>query len=85
MAKRYDVYSGEELVLEIEDAPGVLVSTSAPPPVPGSEPPAHPFLTGTAYVATEEHHLRELLEQSSSTSDYIQRLESDGYRVVEKP
>lgn len=84
MAKRYDVYSGDDLALEIEDTPGPLVSISAPPPPPGSTPAPHPFLTGTAHLALEEHHLRQLLDQSSNTADYLKRLEADGYRVVER-
>jgi hypothetical protein len=83
VANRYEVYAGNDLVLEVEDSPGPLISTSAPPPPPGTEPPPHPFLTATAYVATEEHRLRELLNQSTSTADYVQRLESEGYRVVQ--
>lgn len=83
MTKRYEVYADDELVLEVEDSPGPLISTSAPPPVPGEEPAPHPFLTATAYVATQEHHLREVLDQSTSTSDYVERLEKEGYRVVE--
>lgn len=83
MPKRYEVFSGDELVLEVEDSPGPLISTSAPPPVPGEEPAPHPFLSATAYVATEEHHLREVLGQATSTSDYVERLQKEGYRVVE--
>lgn len=84
MATTYEVYAGEDRVLEIADTPGALVSISAPPPPPGVEPPPHPFLSATAYVATEESRLREILNGSASTSDYVERLRAAGYTVIEK-
>jgi len=85
MPDRYTVRCDGEVVLEIVDEPGALVSLSAGPPPPGSTSPPHAFLSGTAYVVTEEHSLRQILLASSSTADYIERLRAKGYEVVEKP
>lgn len=86
MPKRYTVLSDDVPVLEIVDEPGALVSISAPPPPPDQPlPPPHPFLSATALVATEEHRLRQILLESSSTDDYVERLRAAGYRVDPKP
>ena len=83
MAKRYDVYWGEELVLQIVDEPGLLVSRVAPPPPPGTALPMHPFLSATALVPEHEERLREVLDSSSSLTEYLSELASLRYTVVE--
>ena len=83
MAKRYDVYWGQELVLQIVDEPGLLVSRVAPPPPPGTALPMHPFLSATALVPEHEGRLREVLDSSSSLTEYLSELAALGYTVVE--
>lgn len=84
--RRFKVYKGEVLELEIVDRPGPLVSNSAPPPVPGSTPPPpHPFLSATAFVATDEGELRKLLDASSSLEEFLGKLRAKGLRVEEVP
>jgi hypothetical protein len=81
VANHYTVLADDVAVLQIVDEPGPLISTSAPPPLPGQEPPPHQFLTATALVATEEHRLRQILLESTSTDDYLERLRAGGYTV----
>ena len=84
--RKFKVYKGEVLELEIVDRPGPLVSNSAPPPVPGSPPPPpHPFLSATAFVATDEGELRKLLDASSSLEEFLGKLRAKGLRVEEAP
>lgn len=72
------VFSGDQLVLSVSDTPGVLLSTAAPGP---DGPPLHPFLTGQAHDPFSEGRLAELLGESGSYPDFLQRLENAGYRV----
>jgi hypothetical protein len=84
--KRFEVYRGDTLELDVTDTPGPLVSTSAPPPVPGApSPKPHPFLSASAHVAADEGALRALLDQSHSTAEFLEKLRAAGYRVVEVP
>ncbi len=84
--RRFKVYKGDVLELEIVDRPGLLMSNSAPPPVPGSPPPPlHPFLSATAFVATDEGELRKLLDASSSLEEFLGKLRAKGLRVEEVP
>jgi hypothetical protein len=83
MARRYDVYWEQELVLQIVDEPGLLISRVAPPPPPGTALPTHPFLSATALVPEHEERLRETLNSSSSLTQYLSELASLGYRIVE--
>ena len=81
--RHFQVFKGEVLVLEIADTPGPLISTAAPPPPPGAKLARHPFLSASAYVATEEDRLRRLLDASHSTDEYLDKLRAADYRVVE--
>jgi len=73
-----------DLLLDIEDRPGILTSTSAPPPKPWDEPTLHPFLSGSAYNPSHEGRLRTLLDQSKSFDDYVERLRAAGYQIEEQ-
>src|SRR5581483_10126435 len=74
----YTVYKGSRAVLEIIDRPGPLTSTaSRPPNMPAVQ---HPFLTGSALSAPDENDLSRLLKASTSTADYLKKLEAAGYR-----
>ena len=79
-AARYRVYAGEHLALSITDEPGALVSSSSPSARPG-EVQQHPFLTAAAHLSAIEGELRKLLDQSTSTADFLERLTAAGYRV----
>jgi len=82
--RKFRVYKGDVLELEIIDRPGPLVSTSAPPPVPGAPPPPdHPFLSATAFVATDEGELRKVLDESKSLDEFLTKLRARGLRVVD--
>jgi len=75
----YVVYKGERPVLKIIDRPGTLTSTALPPP--GVLPPRHPFLTATALAPAEEGRLRQILEISVNTSDFLDKLRRAAYIV----
>jgi hypothetical protein len=84
-ARKLDVFRDGTLVLTVRGEPGPLVSVSAPPPLPGEELPAHPFLSASAYVPEYEDELRRALDASADLDDYVARLRAAGYRVAEDP
>ena len=69
------------LALELVERPGPLVSTSAPPPLPGQEPPPHPFATATAFVAEWEGELGGLLRAAPDLDAFLAAVEPLGYTV----
>lgn len=77
--RRYQVLKNGQLVLEVVDVPGPLVSTAILPP--GMQPVQHPFLTATARAAFEESALREILDRSTTFDDFLRRLTEGGYVV----
>jgi hypothetical protein len=79
-AARYRVYAGDRLALSITDEPGALVSSASPSARPG-EVQEHAFLTAAAHLAAIEGELRKLLDRSTSTADFLERLTAAGYRV----
>ena len=78
----YMVFKGETPVLQVVDKPGIVLSTALPPP--GWKPPKHPFLTASASKPSEEHRLKQILDASTSTADFLRKLEEAGYRVRRK-
>lgn len=75
----WSVFRDGREVLRYEEKPGPLVGTALPPP--GSTPPRHPFLSGSALEASEEDALRRLLERSTTAEEFKRALESAGYVV----
>jgi hypothetical protein len=71
------------LALELVDRPGPLVSTSAPPPLPGQAPPDHPFATATAFVAEWEGELGALLRATPDLEAFLAAVTSLGYTIEE--
>lgn len=71
------------LALELVDRPGPLVSTSAPPPLPGQAPPDHPFVTATAFVAEWEGELGALLRATPDLEAFLAAVTSLGYTIEE--
>jgi hypothetical protein len=71
------------LALELLGRPGPLVSTSAPPPLPGQAPPPHPFATATAFVAEWEGELGTLLRGSPDLDAFLAAVGPLGYTVEE--
>ena len=76
---RWKVYDGSQLILEVSDVPGPIISTAAPPP--GLKPVTHPFLSATARSAPYEHRLREILNASKDALDFLSRLRAVGFEV----
>ena len=81
--RRYRLWRDGRLALELADRPGPLVSTSAPPPLPGQEPPLHPFATATAFVAEWEGELGTLLRGSPDLDAFLAAVTPLGYTVEE--
>ncbi|MDO9454719.1 hypothetical protein [Nocardioides sp.] len=80
-APAYRVYRDDELVLDVADEPGILVSTSAPPPLPGQGPVTHAFATASFYSATTEGELGALLRGAASMDAFLDAVREAGYRV----
>ena len=82
MAKTHawQVYDRDDLILDLSDTPGPLMSTAALPP--GVAPKQHPFLTATAHSALHESKLRDLLDASKSVPDFLKHLADAGYSVM---
>ncbi len=72
------------LALDLIEVPGILVSTSAPPPLPGQGPDVHPFATATAYVAEWEGELGSLLRTAADLDAFLAAAVPLGY-VIEEP
>ncbi len=85
VARRWRVFEGEQLVMEVSDVPGPLISTAAPPP--GLRPVMHPFLTAASRSAHHEHRLKAILDTATSTADFLDKLRAAGFVVqpVEPP
>ncbi|GGY74977.1 hypothetical protein ASD97_34365 [Streptomyces sp. Root63] len=79
--RSYRLLQGERLALEIRGEPGVLVSTSAPPPLPGTPPVTHPFATANFRLAEAEGELGALLRESSDTDAFLEAADRAGYRI----
>ena len=79
--RQFRLYRDGRLALDIRNEPGILVSTSAPPPLPGHEPATHPFATGTAYVAEWEGELGTMLRAATSMEDFLEAARAAGYEV----
>jgi hypothetical protein len=71
------------LALDVVETPGILVSTSAPPPLPGQAPATHPFATATAYVAEWEGELGEMLRAAPDLDAFLAVASARGYAVEE--
>ena len=81
--RRYRLWREGRLALELTDQPGILVSTSAPPPIPGQGPVTHPFATATAHVAEWEGQLGTLLREAADLDEFLAAVGVLGYTVEE--
>lgn len=81
MTTAYRLYLGDDLVLDVSDEPGILVSTSAPPPLPGQGPVTHPFATATFFSAVSEGELGALLRNAPDLPTFLAEAAESGYRV----
>jgi hypothetical protein len=81
--RRIRLWRDGRLALELTAEPGVLVSTSAPPPLPGQPPATHPWATATAHVAEWEGRLGELLREAPDLEAFADAVRAEGYVVEE--
>ena len=82
-AHAWNVYDGDELILDVNDSPGPIMSTASLPP--GARPATHPFLSATAHSAIHENKLHQRLVASKSLPEFLSLLRADGFRVVPIP
>lgn len=76
----WSIYDGEMLILSVRDEPGAITSTA---PLPrGMQPVRHPFLSAAAREAGHESQLKQILDASTDTADFLARLKAAGLRVV---
>lgn len=78
-AKRWRVFDGDQLIMEVSDVPGPLISVAAPPP--GLRPVVHPFLSAASRSAHHEHRLKAILDAATSVPDFLDRLRAAGFVV----
>lgn len=78
-ANRWRVFDGEQLIMEVSDVPGPLLSRAAPPP--GLRPAVHPFLSAASRSPLHEHRLKEILDASTSVADFLDKLRAAGFEV----
>ncbi|MFF2775568.1 hypothetical protein ACFVU3_11720 [Streptomyces sp. NPDC058052] len=79
--RRYRVFARDRLAAEFTDEPGVLVSTSTPPPLPGEAPVTHPFASASFRTAENEGELGRLLRNSRDLDTFLAAARAAGYRV----
>ena len=84
--KKVRVLSGDLAFLDAEDTPGQLTDGNAPPPLPGSNPAMHPFLTASCYGGRPElcSKARDLLMASKSYAEFLAKLRDAGFTVVDR-
>ena len=69
--------------LQLRNQPGSLIDENAPPPPPDAAQAPHPFVSGNCGGdALGCAEARQLLEQSSSTEDFVRRLRAAGFSVT---
>ena len=79
--RRYQVFAGDQLALDLRGESGILVSTSAPPPLPGTAPVTHLFATAAFRMAENEGELGELLREAADLDSFLDAACALGYRV----
>lgn len=84
-ARHIRLWREGRLALELVERPGPLVSTSAPPPLPGQVPAPHPWATASAFVAEWEGRLGMQLRAAPDLPAFLEAVEADGYTVEELP
>ncbi|SIN93222.1 hypothetical protein [Agromyces cerinus] len=79
--RRYQVFVGDQLALELRGESGILVSASAPPPLPGTAPVTHLFATAVFRMAENEGELGDLLREAADLDSFLEAVRDLGYRV----
>lgn len=84
-ARHIRLWREGRLALDLVARSGPLVSTSAPPPLPGEEPPSHPWASASAFVAEWEGRLGTQLRAAADLEAFLATVRADGYAVEELP
>lgn len=75
------MFADGRLALELSGEGGVLVSTSTPPPLPGTPVITHPFATATFHMSENEGELGALLRRAVDLTSFLDAVRALGYRV----
>jgi hypothetical protein len=75
----FNFYKSQHLVLTVEDRPGRLQSTAAPPP---DGFPAHPFMNARAFDPYSEDELGWLAQKAASFDGFVEALIAAGYNAA---
>ena len=78
---RYRVLRDGQVVLVVRGEPGVLVSVSVPPPLPGAALVTHPFATATFSAPEHEGVLGSLLREAPDLAAFVAAVERAGFAV----
>jgi hypothetical protein len=78
-SRQIGVYKAGFLVLSVDDRPGHLFSTAAPPP---DGAPAHPFVNARAYDPFSEQDLATILAASTDYDSFLYLLIDEGYDLA---
>lgn len=78
---RYRVLRDGQIVLVVRGEPGVLVSVSVPPPLPGARLVTHPFATATFSAPEQEGVLGSLLRDAPDLAAFLAAVERAGFTV----
>ncbi|MFB9308833.1 hypothetical protein BJY17_001701 [Agromyces hippuratus] len=81
--RRYRLRRDDRIVMEIAGEPGVLVSTSTPPPLPGAAVVTHPFATASFHSPSFEGRLAVLLREAADLDAFLDAAERNGFVVEE--
>ncbi|MFE9860945.1 hypothetical protein [Streptomyces sp. NPDC005780] len=79
--RTYRIFHGKRLAMELRGEPGLVVSTSTLPPLPGVAPVTHPFATAKFHVAECEGELGALLREASDLHAFLDAAERSDYAV----
>ena len=80
---RYRLLRDGRIAMEVAGIPGVLVSTSTPPPLPGTAAVTHAFATATFHLASQEGELGALLRGATDLGSFLDAVVLRGF-VVER-
>ncbi|MGW0611386.1 hypothetical protein [Streptomyces sp. NPDC002788] len=79
--RSYRLLRDGRVALEIRGEPGLLVSTSVPPPPAGNPPVTHSFATARFQLAEAEGELGALLRESPDLDAFLEAADRAGYLI----
>jgi hypothetical protein len=78
----FEVTKNGEKIMTVTDRPGVVFQGGAPPPSPNDPPPKRRPFTIYAHALVPGPGVREAIEESKSTAEFLDRMKGLGYEVT---